>query len=106
MAQQFGIVASGTTASSAFTIRSDRPLALAISSHAALGWHVAFQTVTSGVFLRTALPATGAVTAAFSGSGGAIGLAQYPPSAVCRIETSATVSATTSFSLIELSRWG
>ena len=103
MAVHYVTVASGTTASSAVMVdRGDRAVALAVSSHAALGWHLAFQATAGGPWLR--LATAGTVTPVFSGAAGAWGVVPYPPTGAVRIETSAAVSATTSCALTEVLR--
>ena len=105
MAVQFGTITSGTTASSAFTLSAtDRALLIGVSSHAALIWFASFQGTPGGPFLRSLDPwssISGAVLAVANGGWGTIA---YPPSTQVRIETSAAVSATTSFALVEVVR--
>ena len=106
----YGTVASGQSVSSAFVLfNSDRALAVAVSSHALLSWFASFTATasTAGVtpsFLRYADPwsalSGGAMFTGFAGGGW--GVVATPPAQLVRIETSAAVSATTSFFLIEV----
>jgi len=97
MAVQFGTIVNGQTVSSAFTLAaSDRVLVVGVSSHAALLWYASFQGTPGGPFLRYLDPYVTSGTL-FAGTGGAWAPCHYPPSTVVRIETSAAVSATTSF---------
>ena len=104
MAVQFGTVANGQTVSSAFVLSAtDRALLVGISSHAAGPiWFASFANVAAGPFLRYFDPWSSISGAVLAVGGGGFGVIQYPPTTVCRIETSAAVSATTSFQLVEV----
>jgi hypothetical protein len=101
----FGNVVNGQSVSSAFTLgATDRCLLVAVSSHAALGWFASFQLPT-GDWLRSRDPWSNCQSQSlFFGSGGGVGLVPYCAGQQVRIETSAAVSATTSFCLIETCR--
>ncbi len=90
--------------SSAFTLAAtDRALLVGVSSAAANTWYAAFQPIIGGAWLRYLDPWSSVTSQAmFSGTNGAWGVVVYPPSSQVRIETSAAVSATTSFALIEV----
>jgi hypothetical protein len=77
--------------------RSDRTLWCFVSSHAALGWRLAFAPSSAGPFAAVALDAAGN-TYPFSGSGGRWFLAAFPwaPTPWARLETSGATSAVTS----------
>ena len=105
MAVQFGTIANGQTVSSAFTLScTDRVLVVGISSHAQLIWFASFQTVPGGPFLRSIDPWSTVSGAILATANGGWGYAPYCPSTQVRIETSAAVSATTSFQLVEVVR--
>lgn len=105
MAVQFGTIPSGTSASSAFELRStDRALLVGINSHASLGWYASFQATPGGPFLRYLDPWSAFSGALLFASGGGWTLCNFPPATTVRIETSAVVSATTSFALVEVVR--
>jgi hypothetical protein len=101
----FGTVANGQTVSSAFSLNAtDRALLVGVSSHAALIWFAAFQTVPGGPFVRSIDPWSAISGAVLAGTGGGWGYVPFCPSNQVRIETSAAVSATTSFQLVEAVR--
>jgi hypothetical protein len=105
MAVQFGVVNSGTTASSAFVLSAtDRTLVVGVSSHAALLWYASFANVATGPFLRYLDPWSSVSGALLAVAGGGFGTIPYPPTTTVRIETSAAVSATTSVQLVEVVR--
>jgi hypothetical protein len=100
---QFGTIVTGQTVSSAFELRAtDRSLLVGINSHAALIWYAAFQATPGGPFLRFFDPWSAVSGALLAGVGmGGWGMIPSPPATTVRIETSAAVSATTSFQLVE-----
>jgi hypothetical protein len=102
VAVQYGAIPSGTSASSAFALSdTSRALLVGVSSHSTLWWYASFQATPTGPWIRY-VDTWGAFSGALvGGTGGAWGLCSHPPSALVRIETSAAVSATTSFCLIE-----
>jgi hypothetical protein len=106
MAVVFGTIANGQSVSSAFTLQStDRALLVAVSSHAVLQWFASFQITPGAAFVRYLDPWTTNSNGAFMvAAGGGVGLVDYRPAPTMRIETSAGVSATTSFCLIEAAR--
>ena len=105
MAVQFGTIVSGQTVSSAFTLAAtDRTLLVGVSSHAAVLWFASFANTTTGPFLKYLDPWSSVSGAVLAVAGGGWGTIPYPPTTVCRIETSAAVSATTSFQLVEAVR--
>jgi len=80
-------------------------LLVGVSSHAALLWFASFQATPGGAFLRALDPWSSISGAVVANVGTAAwGLVPYPPSTTVRIETSAAVSATTSFQLVEVVR--
>jgi len=100
----FGSVVNGQTVSSAFELKStEHALLVGISSHSSLLWYSSFQGTPGGPFIRFIDPwaASGCLLGV---SGGGWGTCQYPPTTTVRIETSAAVSATTSFQLVEVVR--
>jgi hypothetical protein len=102
MAVQYGSIPSGTSASSAFVLSdASRPLLVGVSSHSQLCWFAAFQPTAGGLWLRFVDPWGAYSGALVATAAGGWGLCSHPPSTVVRIETNATVSATTSFALIE-----
>src|SRR5262245_42770774 len=104
MAVQYGTIVSGQSVSSAFELRSsERSLLIGVSSHANLQWYAAFPATAGGTFLRFIDPWASNSGAFLAGNGG-WGFVQCPPSTTVRIETSAAVSATTSFALVEVLR--
>jgi hypothetical protein len=98
MAVDYVAFPSGGTVSSAVALeRSDRPLWVYVSSHAALGWRLCFAPSSAGPFAAVALDAAGN-TFQYSGSAGRWFLAAFPwaPSPWARLETSGATSAVTS----------
>lgn len=97
-------VANGAAVSSSFIIeRADRAIAIAVPSHAAIGWFVAFAAQVSGAaFLRLGSH-TGMWSSVFSGSGGAWTVVE-PATGFARIETSGNVSATMSVMVVPVLR--
>jgi hypothetical protein len=109
MSVQFGTIANGQNVSSAFQLnRANRALQLGVASCAATGWFLAFSVASGAPFARIVVdPALGGlVTPVFSGTNGAWAIFTWPPTTLVRVETAATVSATTSFALIEIPRYG
>jgi hypothetical protein len=99
----YGVVNSGTSASSAFTLRANaRCLVIGVNSAAPVNWYAAFPAVQGGGFLRYTDPWASNSGAFFAGTAG-WGLVAYP-SDVVRIETSAALTATTSFAIVEVTR--
>jgi hypothetical protein len=103
MAVAFGTIVNGQSVSSAFELKStDKALLVGISSHAALLFYASFAVTSGGTFVRFLDP--WATSGCLLGvAGGGWGTVQYPPTTFVRIEASAAVSATTSFSLVEVS---
>jgi hypothetical protein len=102
MAIFFGTVVNGQIVSSAFTLAAtDRALLVGVSSHALLQWYVSFQTTPGGPFIRFLDNWSSVSGAVFAGANGGWGHVPYCPANQVRIETSAAVSATTSFQIIE-----
>jgi hypothetical protein len=109
MAVQFGSVQSGFSVSSAFQLnRGQRALQLGVASYAAQGWFLAFAVSSGAPFARVVPdPAlAGNPAAVFSGTNGGWGAFIWPPTAEVRVEAGGTLTATTSFCLIEIPRYG
>lgn len=97
-------VASGFAVSSAFTCRGDRPVAVFLAtSHAAIGWHVAWSPDNGTTFYREATPGT-AASVVWSGGVPGTWVREFPAASLGRIETSAAVSVTTSLRIVDLNR--
>jgi hypothetical protein len=104
MSVQFGTIVSGQTVSSALSLnRANRVVYVGISSHAAMAWYLT-AAVDGGPFLKPVLDQAlgGNPLAVFSGTGGAWGLVPYPPTSTVRLESASAVSATTSFTIVEV----
>ena len=109
MSVQFGSVASGFSVSSAFQLaRGNRALQLGVASYAAQGWFLAFSVASGQPFARCVPdPALAGLPAAvFSGTNGGWGTFVWPPTSEVRVEAGANLTATTSFCLIEIPRYG
>jgi hypothetical protein len=107
MSVQFGTILNGQTVSSAFSLtRANRTLYVGISSHAALAWYLT-AAVDGGPFLRSVLDQANAgnALACYSGTGGAWALIPTVPTATVRLESASAVSATTSFTIVEVPRY-
>jgi hypothetical protein len=109
MSVMYGNVASGFNVSSAFTvIRGNRALQLGVASAAANGWFLSFAVSSGAPFARVVPdPALAGLPAAvFSGTNGGWGIFAWPPTSEVRVETAGNLTATTSFALIEIPRYG
>jgi hypothetical protein len=109
MSVQFGTVQSGFSVSSAFQLnRANRALQLGVASCAAQGWFLAFAVASGTPFARVVPdPAlAGLPSAVFSGTNGGWGAFVCPPTAEVRVEAGANLTATTSFCLVEIPRYG
>jgi hypothetical protein len=109
MSAQFGTVQSGFSVSSAFQLnRGNRALQLGVASYAAQGWFLAFSVASGQPFARCVPdPALAGLPAAvFSGTNGGFGVFVWPPTSEVRVEAGGTLTATTSFCLIEIPRYG
>jgi hypothetical protein len=109
MAVQFGSVASGFSVSSAFQLnRVQRALQLGVASYQAMAWFLSFAVSSGGPFARVVPdPALAGLPAAvFSGTNGGFGVFVWPPTSEVRVEVGANLTATVSFALIEIPRYG
>jgi hypothetical protein len=83
------------------SVTNDRALLVGINSHSSLLWYASFSVTSGGTFVRYIDPwATSGTLLGVAGGGW--GTIQYPPTTFVRLETSAAVSATTSFALVEV----
>ena len=106
MAVQFGTVVGGQQVSSAFTLSAtDRSLLIGVSSHNVNQWYCAFQVFSGGPWLRFVDPWSAVTSQVFYGGGQGAGvILQCPPSLNLRIETGSSMTATTSFTILEVVR--
>ena len=106
MSIQFGTIATAATVSSAFTLSAtDRVLLVAVNSHNQNLWFCAFQLAAGGPFYRYQDPWSSVQSQAFfGGAQGGVGLVAYAPSTTVRIEVGSSMTATTSFTILEVVR--
>jgi hypothetical protein len=109
MSVQYGSVQSGFSVSSAFQLnRANRALQLGVASYAGQAWFISFAVSSGAPFARVVPdPALAGLPAAvFSGTNGGWGIFAWPPTSEVRVETAGNLTATTSFALIEIPRYG
>jgi hypothetical protein len=109
MSSQFGAVMSGASVSSAYQLnRSNRALQLGVASYAGQAWFLAFAVSSGAPFARVVPdPAlAGNPAAVFSGTAGGWGTFVWPPTSEVRVEAGANLTATVSFCLVEIPRYG
>jgi hypothetical protein len=108
MSVQFGSVQSGFSVSSTVSLgRANRTVYIQVASYGAQGWFAAFAN-NGGPYARPVLDgaAFGVAYPVWTGTAGGWGLVPYPPTATMRVEAASNVTATVSFCVVEVPRYG